>query len=173
MWSAGAAVGIGTSRTSRLRSGFTQIAFKAISRHLYYRGCGAALRLPDCQLHTSTDNFVSATAVKFPTQCPVAFTTRIMGGKWKARIVWALIRTEKMRFSDLRRACPPISDRILTKELKELEACGLISRKEVAVLPLHTEYELTALGRTLEPLMAAMAEWGMRHRSTIDASSGS
>jgi DNA-binding HxlR family transcriptional regulator len=90
-----------------------------------------------------------------------------MGGKWKARIVWALIRESKMRFSDLRRACPPISDRILTKELKELEHCGLISRKEVAVVPLHTEYELTALGRTLEPVMAAMADWGMRHRSTI------
>jgi DNA-binding HxlR family transcriptional regulator len=90
-----------------------------------------------------------------------------MGGKWKARIVWALIRENKMRFSDLRRACPPISDRILTKELKELEGCGLISRREVAVVPLHTEYELTALGRTLEPVMAAMADWGMRHRSTI------
>ena len=90
-----------------------------------------------------------------------------MGGKWKARIVWALMREKKLRFSDLRRACPPISDRILTKELKELEGCGLISRKEVAVVPLHTEYELTTLGLTLEPVMAAMADWGMRHRATI------
>ena len=129
--------------------------------------------MPDCQLHTSTDNFVSATIVKFITQCPVAFTSRIMGGKWKARIIWALIRAEKMRFSDLRRACPPISDRILTKELEELEDCGLISRREVAVVPLHTEYALTALGRTLEPLMAAMAGWGMLHRASIVESVGS
>ena len=59
------------------------------------------------------------------------------------------------------------------EELKELEDCGLISRREVAVVPLHTEYALTALGRTLEPLMAAMAEWGMLHRASIVESVGS
>jgi DNA-binding HxlR family transcriptional regulator len=48
------------------------------------------------------------------TNCPVAFTARILGGKWKARIVWALIRTEPLRFSAIRRAYPPVSDRILT-----------------------------------------------------------
>src|SRR5258707_7387016 len=102
-----------------------------------------------------------------PTQCPVAFTTRILGGKWKPRIVWALIRNEKLRYSELRRACPPISDRILSKELKELEAWGLISRREYPVVPPKTEYSLTALGRTLEPLMDAMAQWGLNHRSAI------
>jgi DNA-binding HxlR family transcriptional regulator len=105
--------------------------------------------------------------MKFPTQCPVAFTTRIMGGKWKARIVWALTRNEVLRFSELRRSCPPISDRILSKELKELEGCGLVSRTEYAIVPPRTEYRLTSLGRTLEPVMAAMADWGLMHRSKI------
>jgi DNA-binding HxlR family transcriptional regulator len=105
--------------------------------------------------------------MKFPTQCPVAFTTRIMGGKWKARIVWALTRNEVLRFSELRRSCPPISDRILSKELKELEGCGLVSRTEYAIVPPRTEYRLTSLGRTLEPVMAAMADWGLTHRSKI------
>ena len=105
--------------------------------------------------------------MKFPIQCPVAFTTRIMGGKWKARLVWALTRNDNLRFSELRRACPPISDRILSKELKELEGWGLVSRKEYPVVPPRTEYSLTPLGRTLEPVMAAMADWGMHHRSTI------
>ena len=77
--------------------------------------------------------------------------------------------TADLRFSDLRRACPPISDRILSKELKELEAWGLISRKEYAVVPPRTEYRLTALGQTLKPVMAAMADWGLTHRSTIVA----
>lgn len=105
--------------------------------------------------------------MEFSNPCPVAFTTRIMGGRWKARIAWALIRKEPLRFSELRRACPSISDRILSKELKELEAWGLISRREYPVVPPKTEYSLTALGRTLEPLMDAMAQWGLNHRSAI------
>ncbi len=105
--------------------------------------------------------------MKIPTQCPVAFTTRVMSGKWKARIVWALIRAKKLRFSEIRRDCPPISDRILSKELKELESLGLISRKEYPVVPPKTEYKLTALGHTLEPVTAAMADWGMSHQAKI------
>jgi DNA-binding HxlR family transcriptional regulator len=95
-----------------------------------------------------------------------------MGGKWKARIVWGLIRNDHLRFSEIRRACPPISDRILSKELKELEDWGLVSRREYAVVPPKTEYSLTKLGWTLEPLMAAMAEWGGKHRETIAESAG-
>lgn len=95
-------------------------------------------------------------------QCPVTFTTRVMGGKWKARLVWAQLRREPQRFSDLRKACPPISDRILSKELKELEGWGLIARHAYPTIPPRTEYRLTELGLTLRPLMAAMAEWGMR-----------
>lgn len=105
--------------------------------------------------------------MKAPTQCPVAFTSRIMGGKWKARIVWALVRHDVLRFSDIRRACPPISDRILSKELKELEGWGLIARREYSTIPPKTEYSLTALGQTLRPVMAAMAAWGTEHRSMI------
>ena len=101
------------------------------------------------------------------TPCPVALTSRVMGGKWKARIVWALIRSEPLRFSEIRAACSPISDRILSKELKELEALGLISRKEFPVLPPKTEYRLTTLGWTLEPVMAAMANWGTTHCAKI------
>lgn len=105
--------------------------------------------------------------MKLASPCPVTFTTRIMGGKWKARIVWALTRSDVLRFSELRRSCPPISDRILSKELKELESWGLIARKEFAVVPPHTEYSLTDLGRTLEPIMAAMATWGLEQRGKI------
>ncbi|WP_334037737.1 winged helix-turn-helix transcriptional regulator [Burkholderia gladioli] len=107
--------------------------------------------------------------MKLETKCPVAFTSRILGGKWKARIVWALVRNEPLRFSEIRRACPPVSDRILTKELRELEHCGLISRKEFPVIPPKTEYRLTTLGQTLRPVMAVMAEWGSAHRENVIA----
>jgi len=102
-----------------------------------------------------------------PTQCPVAFTTRVLGGKWKPRIVWALIRNEKLRYSEVRKACPPISDRILSKELKDLEAWGLISRHDYSEVPPKTDYALTPLGQTLRPVMAAMADWGGAHRGSL------
>lgn len=116
----------------------------------------------------STEIFVSVRFVKATQlECPVALTTRILSGKWKARIVWTLMRLERQRFSELRRACPPISDRILSRELKELEGWGLIARTEFPVVPPKTEYTLTAFGRTLEPIMAAMATWGQTHRARL------
>ena len=96
-----------------------------------------------------------------PAACPVAITTRLIGGRWKARLLWALFGSEPRRFSDLRRACPPISDRILSKELKELEIAGLVSRHEYSGVPPRTDYALTERGRTLEPVMATMAAWGL------------
>lgn len=107
-----------------------------------------------------------------PTQCPVSFTSRVIGGKWKARLVWALLREEPRRFSELRRACPPISDRILSKELKELEGWGLIARREFPTIPPRTEYRLTALGQTLRPVMGAMAEWGLATREVLTKTEG-
>ena len=92
----------------------------------------------------------------------------MIGGKWKPRLVWALTRTPVLRFSELRRACPPISDRILSRELKELEAAGLVSREAHPGLPPRTDYELTALGQTLRPMMAAMAEWSVHNRALVE-----
>ena len=105
--------------------------------------------------------------MEFPNPCPVAFTSKILGGRWKPRIVWALVRNEPLRFSAVRRECPPVSDRILTKELRELEAWGILSRKEYPVIPPKTEYRLTELGNTLRPIMSAMADWGFAHKASI------
>ena len=95
-----------------------------------------------------------------PAACPVATTTRLIGGRWKARLIWALFQGEPRRFSELRRACPPISDRILSKELRELEAAGLIARREQPGPVAQIDYRLTEDGRTLEAVMAVMAGWG-------------
>ena len=103
-------------------------------------------------------------------KCPVALATRVMGGKWKARIIWTLQNKAPLRFSDLRRALPPISDRILSHELKELEGWDLISRQQIEQVPPHTEYRLTDFGVTLEPVMAAMATWGSAHRAKLTRS---
>jgi DNA-binding HxlR family transcriptional regulator len=102
-----------------------------------------------------------------PSKCPVAFTSRILGGRWKARIIWALVQKGTLRFSEIRAACPPISDRILSLELKELAAWGFIDRKEYPVIPPKTEYRLSSAGQTLKPVMAAMAEWGLANRDSV------
>ena len=60
-----------------------------------------------------------------------------------------------------------MSDRILTKELRELQQCGLIARHDYGVIPPKTEYRLTDLGKTLRPVMASMAEWGLENRGTL------
>ena len=100
--------------------------------------------------------------MKVQGQCPVTFTARITGGRWKAKIVWVLLRHETLRYSEVRRACPPISDRILSKELRELEGWGVISRREHSTIPPKTDYSLTRLGQTLRPVPQAMADWGDR-----------
>ena len=78
-----------------------------------------------------------------------------------------MISNEPLRFSALRQACPPISDRILTKELRELEQWGFISRRAYPTAAPKTEYSLTELGNTLRPIMAAMADWALVHRADV------
>jgi DNA-binding HxlR family transcriptional regulator len=90
-----------------------------------------------------------------------------MGGRWKARIIWSLVQNGTLRFSEIRKACPPISDRILSLELKELAAWGLIDRTEYPVIPPKTEYRLSSTGQTLKPVMAAMAAWGLAQRDHL------
>ena len=106
------------------------------------------------------------------TRCPVTLTSRVLGGKWKARIVWALVRHDTLRFSEIRRSCVPISDRILSKELKDLEGWGLVQRQAHPVVPPRTDYRLTILGQTLRPVMAAMAAWGNAHGPILPGPAG-
>ena len=115
----------------------------------------------------STGFFVSTTIMEALPPCPVTFASRVVGGRWKARIAWALLRSDRLRYSELRRACPPISDRILSKELKELEGWGLVSRRVFATIPPKTEYSLTELGQTLRPVMALMADWGRTTQTAL------
>lgn len=98
--------------------------------------------------------------------CPVEVTVEVLDGKWKPLILWHL-RDETRRFAQLRRLMPSISQRMLTQRLRELEADGLITRKVYAVVPPRVEYSLTALGRTLIPIMDQMCDWGTNRLKTL------
>lgn len=94
--------------------------------------------------------------------CPVSFTFEKVGGRWKPLILWNL-RQGKKRYSDLRKAIPPITEKMLIQHLKQLEADQLVSRTVVEIMPPHVEYDLTAAARELLPALDTIAEWGLRY----------
>ncbi|QQT35370.1 Uncharacterized HTH-type transcriptional regulator yybR [Sphingobacterium spiritivorum] len=94
---------------------------------------------------------------KYP--CSTSLTMKYIGGKWKAVILIHLI--EKKRYSELRKECKLITERTLSLQLKELEEDGLITRTvHTSKPPLKVDYELTEFGRTLIPVLKAVAKWG-------------
>ncbi len=94
--------------------------------------------------------------------CPVEATISLLDGKWKGVILFLLLgRT--LRFNELRRQTPDITQRMLTNQLRELEADGLIVRSVYAQVPPKVEYRLSPLGQTLEPVLAALKMWGERN----------
>lgn len=96
--------------------------------------------------------------------CPVETTLDVIGGRWKALVLFHLRHGPK-RFNELRRLIPSVTQRMLTAHLRELERDGIIHREVFAVVPPRVDYSLTPLGHTLSPILAAMAEWGERYRS--------
>jgi DNA-binding HxlR family transcriptional regulator len=100
-----------------------------------------------------------------PSPCPVTTTLSVIGGKWKPIILYTLY-SETRRFSAIKRLIPTISQKMLTQQLRELEADGIVHRQVYPVVPPKVEYSLTDYGRTLMPILDAMVAWGEKH--TID-----
>lgn len=93
---------------------------------------------------------------------PVNTTLKVIGGKWKPLILWYLHDGAK-RFHELEKAVAGVTQKMLTQQLRQLEADGLILRKVYPEVPPKVEYSLTEYGRTLEPVLQAMAQWGHEH----------
>lgn len=101
-------------------------------------------------------------------RCPVTHTLDLIGGRWKSTILYHLMAGTK-RYSELRRCIPPISEKMLIQQLKELEADGLVERRVHQVVPPHTDYSLSPTGQDLTPVLNAMAMWGLKHGATVPA----
>jgi len=92
-------------------------------------------------------------------KCPVEITLDIIGGKWTPLILYYLLQGEK-RFNELRKLLPDVSQRMLTLQLRELENYGIVNRVVYAEIPPRVEYSLTEVGKSLEPVLLTMLNWG-------------
>jgi len=92
-------------------------------------------------------------------RCGVEITLEHIGGKWKGVILWHLAH-KTLRFSQLRRRLPGVTQKMLTQQLRELERDGLVHREVYPEVPPRVEYSLTGEGATLKPLLTLMCEWG-------------
>ncbi len=100
--------------------------------------------------------------------CPVEAAIDVMGGKWKPLILWWL-NQRTYRFSELRRAIPAITEKMLTQQLRELEADGVVARRIYPTVPPKVEYSLTDYGRSLKRSLNAICQWGQQHMQRIGA----
>ena len=99
--------------------------------------------------------------------CPVEATLDLIGGKYKALILWHL-SDSVLRFSELRSRIPKATPKMLTQQLRELETQELIHREVYPVIPPKVEYSLTETGRSLMPIMVAMRDWGAANMRSKD-----
>ena len=95
--------------------------------------------------------------------CPVEVTLSLLGNKWKVLIIKEIFTGTK-RFGELSRGVHGISQKMLTQQLRQMEADNLIKRKIYAEVPPRVEYSLTKIGRSLSPILDAMHEWGTRYQ---------
>lgn len=96
------------------------------------------------------------------TKCPVERSLQILGGKWKILVIFHLSSGTK-RFNELRRLIPNATQRMLTRQLRELEHNGIVKRKVYPEIPPKVEYDLTELGVSLNPVLDVLHKWGSDH----------
>lgn len=98
--------------------------------------------------------------------CPVEATLELIGGKWKGIILYYLL-DGRLRFSELKRQIGCVTQRMLTKQLRELESTGLVNRIVYAEVPPKVEYELTEEGESLKPIINSLKKWGESHALSL------
>lgn len=100
-------------------------------------------------------------------QCSMELTLDLIGGKWKALILWNLGQ-DTLRFSELKKTLPKITQKMLTQQLRELETSGLVKRFIYRQVPPKVEYSLTPEGKSLIPILDTLCEWGQNYAETSE-----
>lgn len=92
--------------------------------------------------------------------CPVHRTLELLNGKWRTHIIYELCKHPSMRFGELKKAYPHITNTMLTNTLRDLESLGIIHREQFNEIPPHVEYSLTEKGKKLLPIFLEISKWG-------------
>ena len=92
--------------------------------------------------------------------CPVHRTLELLSGKWRTHMIYELCKHPSMRFSELKRAYPHITNTMLTNTLRDLETLGIVNREQFNEIPPHAEYSLAEKGRGLLPVFFEISKWG-------------
>lgn len=103
--------------------------------------------------------------------CPIAPVLALFGSRWKHQILWHLNQGTQ-RFNSLRRLLPGITPRTLTRQLRDLERDGLVTRTQYAEIPPRVEYAATPLAASLGPLFHALGRWGVEHLEEVEEARG-
>ena len=102
--------------------------------------------------------------------CPVETTLSLIGSKWQVLIIRDLVANDTMRFKELQRSIGKISQKVLTSNLRTMEAQGLVHREVFAEVPPRVEYSLTELGQSLKSVLDALQAWGEEYKKSLKAS---
>lgn len=91
----------------------------------------------------------------------------VIGGRWKIAIIWCLLQESPLRLSEFQKKLPDVNQRMLIRQLRELEEDQIITRSIYPVVPPRVEYQLTDIGRRLEPVVTSICEWGEDYRKFL------
>lgn len=100
-------------------------------------------------------------------QCSMELTLALIGGKWKSLILWRL-GDNTLRFSELKKSLPQVTQKMLTQQLRELAEDGLVYRHVYTQVPPRVEYSLTQAGRSILPILNTMCEWGLQYITSLN-----
>ena len=101
-------------------------------------------------------------------QCSMELTLELIGGKWKSLILYHLGQNNTLRFNELKKKLPKVTQKMLTQQLRELEAGGLINRYIYSQIPPKVEYSLTPFGNGLLPILDSLCQWGLKYATAAE-----
>lgn len=116
------------------------------------------------KIKESSTNFANKQALM--DECPEVYAANIIGGQWSL-VICSWLLNGKLRFGELRKLLPTITERMLTLQLRKLEDNKIVKRTVYAEVPPRVEYELTEIGYDLKPIVKLMEKWGEKHKELI------
>ncbi len=114
------------------------------------------------KIKVTSTNFANKQALA--DECPEVYAANIIGGQW-ALVICSWLINGKLRFGELKRLLPNITERMLTLQLRKLEASKIVKRTVYAEVPPRVEYELTPIGYELKPIIKQLEKWGEKHKN--------